>query len=276
VVAQIDVPTSDGRRLRAYDTGQAGRRTVVWHHGTPNLGTPPQPLFPAADRLGIRWVSYDRPGYGGSTALPGRDLASAADDVTAVADALGIDRFAVMGHSGGSSFALAVAALLPDRVLGAVSMAALAPLEATGLDWYAGMCPSGEASLRAAAAGPAEKERYESSGVDYDPEFTTADLALLGGDWAWLGRVVGAASAEGPGGLIADDLSYVAPWRFSPTDITAPTLLLHGGRDRVVPDSHSRWLARHIPAAQLRLYPDDGHVSILAYAEQALEFLASR
>ena len=51
---------------------------VFWHHGTPNIGPPPAPLFPTSDRLGLRWVSYDRPGYGGSTPRPGRTVASAA------------------------------------------------------------------------------------------------------------------------------------------------------------------------------------------------------
>ena len=99
----------DGRTLRYYDTGDASDDilAVFWHHGTPNIGAPPEPLFPASERLGIRWVSHDRPGYGGSTPVPDRDIASAARDVAAIADALGIDRFAVMGHSGGGAHALA-------------------------------------------------------------------------------------------------------------------------------------------------------------------------
>jgi pimeloyl-ACP methyl ester carboxylesterase len=71
--------------------GAEGRLAVVWHHGTPNLGAPPEPLLPAAAERGIRWVSYDRPGYGGSTPHPGHDVASAAADVASVADALGIE-----------------------------------------------------------------------------------------------------------------------------------------------------------------------------------------
>ena len=69
---------------------------VFWHHGTPNTGVPPEPLFPAAAQGGVRWVSYDRPGYGGSTPHPGRDIASAAVDASSVADALGIGQFAVI------------------------------------------------------------------------------------------------------------------------------------------------------------------------------------
>lgn len=276
MVTETDLELSDGRTLHVYDTGAAGAAsplTVFWHHGTPNIGTPPEPLFQAAARLGIRWVSYDRPGYGGSTPCPGRDLASAAGYVSRVADALGVDRFAVMGHSGGGTHALVCGALLPDRVLGVVSMAGLAPYGAEGLDWFAGMTPSGVASLRAAAEGRAAKERHEASGAGYDAEFTQADHAALAGTWSWLGGVVGPAVAGGPGGLIDDDLAYVAPWRFDPAQMTTSVLLLHGGRDRVVPSSHSEWLAARCPAAELRLCPDDGHISILNSSEAALGWL---
>src|SRR5206468_3612514 len=119
-----------------YSTGESDQLALVWHHGTPNIGSPPKPLFEAAARLGMRWVSYDRPGYGGSSPRPGRDVASAAEDVSALVDALGIERFAVVGHSGGSPHALACAALLPDRVLGVLAIACLAPFDAGGLDWF--------------------------------------------------------------------------------------------------------------------------------------------
>ena len=155
VVTELDLELGDGRTLHAYDThpGATDGVAVCWHHGTPNIGAPPTPLFAAADRLGLRWVSYDRPGYGGSTPLPGRNIASGAADTAAVADALGIDRLAVMGHSGGGPHAIACGALLADRVIGVVSTAGLAPFDAEGLDWFAGMAASGVASLRAAAAG---------------------------------------------------------------------------------------------------------------------------
>jgi pimeloyl-ACP methyl ester carboxylesterase len=277
VLTEFEVPLADGRRLHAYDTGTAGdgRLPIVWHHGTPNVGRPPEPLFAAADRLGLRWVSYDRPGYGGSTPHPGRDIGSAASDVAAVADALGLDRFAVMGHSGGGPHALACAALLPGRVVAAVSGAGLAPYGAEGLDWYAGMAASGVASLCAAAAGRAAKEAHENSGVEYDPEFTAADEAALAGAWSWLGSVVGPATAAGPGGLIDDDLAYVNPWGFDPAGVSVAVLLLHGRRDRVVPASHSEWLAGHLPSAELRLSAEDGHISVLTQAVPALEWVAS-
>ena len=266
----------DGRTLHAYDGGTNGSKgslAVVWHHGTPNIGEPPEPLFAVAARLGIRWVSYDRPGYGGSSRRQGRDVASAAADVDRIANALGIDRFAVMGHSGGGPHAMACGALLPERVVAVVSVAGLAPFGAENLDWFAGMATSGVASLRAAAEGRAAKERYEASGVVYDPEFTPADLAALAKEWSWLGHVASLAMKAGRGGLIDDDLAYVSPWGCEPGQIAAPTLFLHGGADRVVPSSHSMWLARRCAAAELWLSPGDGHISILKSAAAAMDWL---
>jgi pimeloyl-ACP methyl ester carboxylesterase len=272
---EFDVTTSDGRTIHAYETGPDQPLTVVWHHGTPNIGSPPAPLFDASERLGIRWVSYDRPGYGGSTPRPDRSVGSAAADVAAVVDALRIARFAVMGHSGGSPHGLACAALLPDRVTGVVAAASLAPFDAQGLDWFAGMIPSGVAALTAAARGRAEKERFETSGFEYDPEFTAADEEALAGPWKWFGSVVGPALKNGPAPAIDDDLAYVAPWGFDPSTIRAQVLLLHGDEDRIAPLAHAQWLADRIPGAELRVQKGAGHISVLNGAEGALEWLAS-
>jgi pimeloyl-ACP methyl ester carboxylesterase len=265
----MDLQLGD-RVLRVYDEGDGV--PVFWHHGTPNLGLPPEPLF----RPGVRWVSYDRPGYGGSTAVPDRTVASAAADISHIADELGIEKFAVVGHSGGAPHALACAAVLPERVTALVAGASLAPFDADGLDWFGGMVPSAEASLRAAAAGREAKERYETSGAEYDMGFTEADLAALQGSWSWFGKVVGPALANGPGPLIDDDLAYVTPWGFDPASIRVRTLLLHGERDGMVPASHSRWLASRIPGAELRLTPDDGHISVLNHAPAAIDWLLAR
>ena len=275
MVTETDLELDDGRTLHVYDTGAChadGRLAVFWHHGSPNIGAPPEPLFPAADRLGIRWVSYDRPGYGGSTPCQDRDVASAATYVSTVADWLGIDRFAVMGHSGGGSHALACGSLLPERVLGVVSVAGLAPFGAEGLDWFEGFGPAGAAQLRAATAGRAALEKHLAE-AEEEPEFTPEDEAALAGEWSWFIDVVRPAVAGGIGGFIDDDLAGVGAWGFDPADIVAPVLFLHGGRDRVVPSSHSEWLARRCPSAELWLSQEDGHISVMGSSAAALAWL---
>lgn len=272
MVIETDLTLGNGRTLHLYDTGGPARLTVFWHHGTPNLGAPPGPLLPLADRLGVRFVSYDRPGYGGSTHLPDRTVGNAAECATAVADALGVERFAVLGHSGGSSHALATAALLPGRVRAVASIAAVAPFGADG--WFDGMAAASAASLRAALEGRAAKEKHEAA-AEFDPDvFTKADFAALTGAWSWLNDVV--QPALGAVGLIDDDLAYVTPWGCDPAAIAAPTLLLHGADDRMIPAAHSEWLAKRIPRAELRVTPGDGHISVLDHAADALTWLAGQ
>jgi len=110
--------------------------------------------------------------------------------------------------------------------------------------------------------------------ADFDPEqFTPADHAALAEAWSWLGVVAERALTGGLGGMVDDDLAYVAPWGFDPAEVRVPVLLVHGGQDRVVPSSHGRWLAGRIPSAELWLRPEDGHVSVLGSAEAALGWL---
>ena len=270
-----DIRLNDGRTLHVYDTGPGGSRRVpvVWHHGTPNVGAPPEPLFAAADRLGLRWVSFDRPGYGGSTVAPQRTICSVADDVAAAAGALGIDQFAVVGYSGGGTYALGCAAALGARVRAVVTLAAIAPYGADGLDWFTGMVPSGVAALESAAAGRQARAALAASGFTYDAKFTVADLALFEGVWGWLGKVGGPALDAGPYGQIDDDVSYTLPWGCDPAAISAPVLLLHGTEDRIIPASHGSWLAAHCSTAELRLCQGDSHFTIVTHAESGLEWL---
>ncbi len=274
MVTETDLDLSDGRTLHIYDTREDdvdARLAVFWHHGTPNTGAPPEPLFPAAAQLGIRWVSYDRPGYGGSAPRPGRDIASAADDVAGIADALGIGQFAVMGHSGGGSHALASGAMLSGRVLAVVCVAGMAPFCAGGLDWFAGM--AAPATLRASVQGRAAVEEYLAS-AEFDPQqFTAADQAALQGAWSWLGAVAGKALEGGRNGEVDDELAYAAPWGFDPAQVSPPVLVLHGGQDRIAPIAHGQWLARRCPSGELWLRPDDGHISVLNSAAPALDWL---
>lgn len=279
MLTETDLVLTDGRTLHYYDTREDDsdqRVPVFWLHGTPNVGSPPEPLFAAAAENGLRWVSYDRPVYGGSSPHPGRDIASAAADVASIADALGISRFAVLGHSGGGPHALACGTLLPARVSGVVSVSAPAPHQAEGLDWFAGWSRSGVAEQRAAAAGRAALADYIAT-ADFDMDaFIPADQEALGGRWAWLGDVAGQAFEAGPDGMIEDLLAGAAPWGFAPADISVPVLIMHGHQDRMVPSSHGEWLAARCPTAELRVSAGDGHISVLDRAPAALAWVRDR
>ena len=275
MTTELDLTLPDGRLLHVYDTEGPGL-PVLWHHGTPNVGLLPEPLVAASARLGVRWVSYDRPGYGGSSFRPGRDVASSVTDVAALADALGLDRFAVMAHSGGGPYVLACLALLPERATAGTVLAGPAPFDAEGLDWFGGLAASQTASLRAAATRRAAKEAYEGSGAGHDLELLAVDDDVLEGDWGeWVFDATLPAMVPGPAARIDDDMAFVSPWGFDPGQITAPVLFVHGALDRVVPPAHSTWLAGRCPAAELRLFSDHGHLSILREAPGCLEWLTA-
>lgn len=274
MVTELDVRVGD-RTLHAYDTGAdaAARLALVWHHGSPQTGAPLEPLLAAAAARGIRLISYGRPGYGGSTPRPGRDVASAAGDVAAIADALGLERLAVMGASGGGPHALACAALLPDRVVGAVTLAGIAPYTEE-FDWFAGM--TSPDSLLAAREGREARARYAETD-EFDPDqFLPADWAALEGSWASLGADVESSEAYGPGGLIDDDVAFASPWGFDLGAIEPPVLLVQGEHDRVVPAKHASWMLSRLRRAQLWMRLDDGHVSVLDVVPDAMDWLLQR
>ncbi|WP_448003504.1 alpha/beta fold hydrolase [Agromyces bauzanensis] len=275
MVHERDVRLGDGRVLRAYDAGPDAASTLVlvWHHGSPQTGAPLDPVVAAAAARGIRLISYARPSYGGSSPNPGRDVASAAADVAAVADAFSVDRFAAMGASGGAPHALAGAALEPVRVRAVVSIAGIAPFT-EAFDWFAGM--RSPDALRAALDGREARARFAET-EEFDPEqFLPADYAALEGEWVSLGTDVGRSDAFGPDGLIDDDVAFTSPWGFDLEQVTAPVLLVQGEGDRVVPRTHAAWMLSRLPNARLWMRLDDGHVSVLGTVPDAMDWLLER
>jgi pimeloyl-ACP methyl ester carboxylesterase len=211
VTEVLDVPVGSGRSVRAYDSGPVDddRPVLLWHHGTPHTGRPLEPLLELCAGRGVRMITYARPGYGGSTPEPGRDVASVADEVTAILDTLGVGRVIVMGASGGGPPTLACGALLGDRVAAAVTLASLAPYSSEQ-DWFAGMAAPG--ALRAAASGREARIRHAET-AEFDPAvFVEPDWAALSGPWSDLGADAGAAEEAGPTGSIDDDVAWVSDW----------------------------------------------------------------
>jgi pimeloyl-ACP methyl ester carboxylesterase len=127
------------REFTVYDEGDPVGPAILVHHGTPGAGPPYSGWVGDAKARGARLIAYDRPGYGASTATPGRAIGDAALDAASIVDALGVQQFATWGVSGGGPHALACAALLPDRVTAACSIAGVGPFDADGLNYFNGM-----------------------------------------------------------------------------------------------------------------------------------------
>jgi pimeloyl-ACP methyl ester carboxylesterase len=273
---QHAIRTPDGRTLAVEEAGDPAGRPVLVHYGTPNSRRHYEPNAQDAAARGLRLISYDRPGYGGSSPQPGRTVADCAGDVRAICAELGIGRLATWGISGGGPHVLACAALLPDLVTAAASLASPAPYGAEGLDFFAGMGQDNIDDMRlflsdeAAARAKAEKDREEMLATP--PEdvakameslLTPTDAAALSGDLAeYLTSSLQDGLAPGIQGWF-DDNCMLRPWGFDLAGITVPVLLLHGRQDMFVPLRHGEWLAAHIPGVEARLTDDDGHLTLL-------------
>lgn len=268
--------SSNGRAFCIVEAGDLNGAAVFAHHGTPSSRLLWRDAIEDAEWRGIRLLGYDRPGYGGSDPHPGRTAADAAADVAAIADALGIERFAVQGGSGGGPHALACAALLPERVVATASLAGVAPYPAEGLDWLDGMGQDNLDEFAAALEGREALESYlrgqadamlgadaDSIGEAIRSLLSPPDAAVLTGDVA---HFLFAATREGIerrlDGWIDDDLAFVSPWGFELDEIRTPVLLWHGAEDRFVPVAHAEWLARRIPGVDARLCAEDGHLTV--------------
>jgi pimeloyl-ACP methyl ester carboxylesterase len=275
VIREHRVPVN-GRTLAVLEAGDESGRAVVAVHGTPGSGLPWRGLVEDAERRGIRLLAYDRPGYGGSDPDPGRTVADAAGDVAAIADALGIDRFAVEGGSGGGPHTLACAAQLPDRVVAAASLAGVAPYPADGLDWLDGMGQANLDEFAAALAGRETLEPFLRAQADTmlaaSPEaiadalrslLSPPDAAVLTGEYAdYLAEATRRAIGDRLDGWIDDDFVFMNPWGFELDEIRVPVQLLHGAQDRFVPIAHGEWLAERIPGVEAHLSAEDGHLTI--------------
>ena len=106
----------DGRELAWIELGMPDGPPVVVLHGTPGSRYQVAPRAEAIVTAGVRFIAPDRPGYGHSTYHPKRRLADAATDMAHLADHLGLERFSVVGYSGGGPYAAACARFLEDRI----------------------------------------------------------------------------------------------------------------------------------------------------------------
>jgi pimeloyl-ACP methyl ester carboxylesterase len=275
-VRESTVTLPDGRTLAVAEAGDLVGRAVFTLHGTPGSRLIYDKHAADARAKGLRLIGYDRPGYGSSTVRRGRSVAEVAADVRAIADALGVDRFGVWGHSGGGGPALACAALLPDRVVGAVSLATTAPPTATGFDPTEGMGEANVEDLRLLRSDPAAWERkVEVDAADFahaTPEQTMELLSSLLSPLdrgalspelgAFLSRQVQVGLAPGGAGMRDDNLADLKPWGFEVEAIEVPVQVWHGRHDRFVGFSHGQWLAAHVGGAESHLEPEEGHLSL--------------
>jgi pimeloyl-ACP methyl ester carboxylesterase len=283
------VHAADGRRLSTQMYGDPDGKPVFLLHGTPGSRLGPHPRSAVLHRLGIRLISFDRPGYGESDRLEGRRVADAAADVRAIADAYGLRKFAIVGRSGGGPHALACAALLPERTTKAAVLVSLAPRGADGLDWLGGMARSNVMEYTAASngyAGIAAHTKQVADAIRADPTSLIAKLQAelpdpdkrVVADRGIRSKLVEAyaeAMRTSDYGWIDDTLAFSLPWGFDPVTVTVPVLLWHGANDVFSPASHARWLAGRIPNATVIVQAGAAHFGALDVLPDILRWLSS-
>jgi pimeloyl-ACP methyl ester carboxylesterase len=276
-VETVTIPVGHGREICVEMAGDPGGTPILVHYGSPNSRHLYRPWVADAAAKGVRLLCYDRPGYGGSTADPGRSVASGAADVRAIAEALGHDRLRIWGISGGGPYALACAALLPDITVAVSSVASLAPYDAAGLDYFAGMGELNAEDIKLffsdpAAARRSHHENWEEARAATPEQLaeimtsvlSPVDAAALTGELAeWMASSTRDGLAAGDQGWWDDGVAELTSWGFDLRDIGVPVKIWHGRQDRMVPVQHGEWLAANVPGAEADISDRDGHVTMI-------------
>ena len=271
------VAATDGRSLTIAEWGDPDGFPVFLLHGTPGSRFVGQADASAYANVGARVITYDRPGYGGSDRFRGRRVVDCVADVSAIADSLGIDRFAVTGGSWGGPHSLAVAARLPERVTRAACIAGVAPFDMPGFDWFAdmdavnieelGWALEGEdvlaRNIERVAARMLERVADDPSKLISDEvQLSEADRAVMASPERHeaIRRGINEAFRHGVWGYVDDTLGLIQPWGFDVTEIRVPTRILYGLTDVLVPRQHGEWLAHNVPNAEVVIDEQGGHL----------------
>ena len=278
-----------GRRIAYGEWGDPNGLPVFALHGTPGCRLYRHPDDARIAATGARLITYDRPGYGRSSRRPGRRVVDCVDDVTALADALDIDRFAVMGTSGGGPHCLAVAAHMPERVLIARCVVGVAPFDAHELDWFEGMDAANVREFGWAVAGEREltprleheaaqlvaRAQESPSEVLGDFELSEADRRVMQNPLMQrlIAEAVPETFAAGVGGWVDDDLAFVGPWGFDVRAVRVPVQVWYGATDVLVPAAHGAWLGHNLPHAHVTVDHSGGHLRDPEDGLSALESL---
>jgi pimeloyl-ACP methyl ester carboxylesterase len=248
--------TADGRDLAFCKWGPEDGSPVFHLHGTPGSRYF-RHVGGMYERLGLRVITFDRPGYGLSTRSAGRTVAQGAGDVAAVADHLGLTSFSIVGESGGGPYALAAAAAMPDRVVRCATVFGVGPRDAPDLDVVAGVSPEDVEEWRAVRTGEWLSGPYYQQLVEWVETLNErTELPPLNREMLLAAFREGLR--PGPHGFYDDLFATDSAWGFDLADATCPTTVMIARDDVNVPPAQGQWLAAHLPNAE-ELWIDGDH-----------------
>lgn len=285
---QITLP--DGRRLGFDEHGPSDGKPLFYFHGTPSARIEFNIFGDEAllEELGVRLIAADRPGSGLSDFQPDRRTMDWPRDVTSLANHLQLERFAVLGYSGGGRYAAACALAIPQRITKAGTVSGTAPFSEPNLadkihrdsrsfmdlsyqkPWLSRMIIrmmgvmsrlTPDRVIANALAALPEPDRAIMS----QPELQKKFLAM-----------VQEAMRHGPRGPQHDTRLMVTEWDFRPQDIQIPVYLWHGEADQNAPIAMGQYMAAAIPNSQAKFYPGEGHLSLFKkYAKEIFQTMIS-
>ena len=271
IVQEILFTRSNGQTVAYFEYGESDD-VVFLHHGTPTAG----PILPNirrnADANGFRIIEIVRPGYGGSTPIFDRSVNTVAQINLEIADALGIENFAILGGSGGGPHALASGRLARSRCVAQLIIAGLAPFDDPNFDFAAGISEeiwekrllafTNLEEFKASIAEEATKmSPYDIDQVkkqfDLDPDNPISEERILSFQASLRYSFI-----QGARGWIDDEMAFLKPWGFSLEEISSPVQLWAGTKDVNVPPAHADYLSRIIPNSELLIVEDKNHLTI--------------
>ena len=275
--------------LSVREAGDLGGKPLVYFHGTPSCRLEPAFADDLAAELGIRLISFDRPGYGESPPVP-FSLASIARDTGLVADELGLDRFVTIGQSGGGPFSLACGAVLGERVTRVGVTAGAGPFQEVP-----GLPDLLDDNDRAAVALlPDEAAAARQFAVGFEPFRElgrAADADILAGfkqmssrrdgelldqpaNGSALAAAMRAALVQGTSGAGWDNVAWVGPWDIDLGAIRQPVFLWYGDEDTFMAPVAGEWLDQNLPTATLVMRAGEGHMGVMEHTREILETLS--
>ena len=263
---------------------------MFYFHGTPGSRYEAGFSDQAGREYGYRIIALDRPGVGHSDYVSGRRLLDWPEDVREVAEQLGIDRFGLIGVSGGGPYVLACCHAIPDRLDFSVLMGSWGPVaeeptlwrDVARLDRFFGRLSRGAPwafyapfSLLGYAARKLSPQRFASS---LGSSMSEADKALLRDDAMsrFFSEDVTEGFRQGVRGPADDAIILYSDWGFRVDVIEAEVNLHHGREDKFAPFSHAKYLHEHLPRSTLHAYPGEGHLFVMKLFGTLFEQLSPR
>ena len=279
---------ADGRKLGFDEHGTPSGQPLFYFHGTPSARVEWE-FFGSAElarKLDLRLIAVDRPGMGLSDFQPERQISDWAADVSALADQLGLERFAILGFSGGTPYALACALKIPERLVSVGLVGVEAPFSIPGMTQ--GLNPQSLQFLELNRDKPwlarliqtmmgltarLAPDRLIAQALKALPEPDQAALAQLKVRAAFI-SMVQESMRNGTHGPQVDSALMVSPWGFDPAEIKMRVQMWQGEQDVDAPPAMARYISGIIPGSKITFYPNEGHLSVMVnHGEEILTAL---